>query len=478
MQAPLHKVRVGWWAGPEVDSPLYALRGMLLRAEMRARLGGFSPVLVSGAPGAWASAGFTGEPAALGELSELGTDFPAGLDILVASGRAATNGQKRAQALAESGTAVVGVAPEGEWAMEPERANIGPPFGVPEPTLLASRQLPRELLEARAAYLRVVEGLPRHYVLVEDSLLGQEGGRGAPDLELALSKLAARAAPGGHRPAEVVVLAPGPLLPEDPVVAPVLRHRRAEAEEGRHLAEDWPGDPYRPRLPLRVSSPLDLAAAVAGAGAVVAQSGALMALAWSVGAPHVAMGAEGSPASDFAAWTGDASTLVSGPAEMVATIENIFARRGRPPGLKRLEATLDQALDQAAAQLEEASSKMGEADVDRQRSAVAIEARAQELMVANDALRQRLATERLRFGERSALLERAADTSVESAIKAHRGQDVILRRRLEDTEREMRRLQEETAVQRAELRGIYATRTMKALVPARQFYGRLRKMAR
>ena len=91
--------------------------------------------------------------------------------------------------------------------------------------------------------------------------------------------------------------------------------------------------------------------------------------------------------------------------------------------------------------------------------------RAQELEAVNEALRQRLAVERLRFGERSALLERAANTSVESAIKAVHGQDVIVRRRLEQTEKEMKRLQEETALQQAELRAIHASLTMRALAP-------------
>jgi hypothetical protein len=42
----------------------------------------------------------------------------------------------------------------------------------------------------------------------------------------------------------------------------------------------------------------------------------------------------------------------------------------------------------------------------------------------------------------------------------------------------MRRLQEETAEQQAELRAIHATMTMRALAPAREFYGRLRRSAR
>jgi hypothetical protein len=283
---------------------------------------------------------------------------------------------------------------------------------------------------------------------------------------------------GADRPAEIVRLAPGLLLAEDPLVEAVLESRRTETEEGRYQPEDWPGFPDRPRLPLRVTSPVDLAAAVAGATAVIAQSGAMMALAWALGTPHAAVAPEESPASAFAAWTGDASALAEDPAELIATMDNIFARRGRPPGLKRLEATLDQSLDEAAGDLKKRAAEVAAEGRGRPSSEAALNARLHEVQAVNDALRQRLAVERLRFGERSALLERTAHTSVQSAIKAVHGQDVILRRHLEATEKEMRRLQEETAGQQAELRAIHATMTMRALVPAREFYARLRRAAR
>ena len=51
-----------------------------------------------------------------------------------------------------------------------------------------------------------------------------------------------------------------------------------------------------------------------------------------------------------------ASALAEGPGELVATLDNIFARRGQPPGLKRLEATLDQSLDEAASNLGKAAA--------------------------------------------------------------------------------------------------------------------------
>ena len=152
---------------------------------------------------------------------------------------------------------------------------------------------------------------------------------------------------------------PGPLAADDPGAEAVLAGRRAETEEGRHQPEDWPGHPERPRLGLRVTSPVDLAAAVAGAEAVVARSGALMALAWALGTPHVALAGEDSPASNFAAWTGDASALAQDGAALVATMDNIFARRGRPAGLKRLEATLDQSLDDATANLVKVAAATG-----------------------------------------------------------------------------------------------------------------------
>ena len=165
-----------------------------------------------------------------------------------------------------------------------------------------------------------------------------------------------RAPADGGAPAEVVWLSPGALV-EDPKAESALRERRAEDEEGRYQPEDWPGNPWRPQPELRVTNPVDVAAAVAAAGVVVAHSGALMALAWALGVPHVALGPEESAPSAFAAWTGDASALAADPGEIVATIPNIFARTGKPPGFKRLEATLDQALDESAEITEENGSR-------------------------------------------------------------------------------------------------------------------------
>jgi hypothetical protein len=470
----LRHLRVGWWAGGEPADPLAALTGSLLRAEIRARCPGFSPVLVHGAPASWPEPGFTGEPEAVHLTSDWANGSAAPLAVLVASGGSAPGGSKMAQRLAESGAATVAIAPEQSWGLEPS-ASVGPPFAVPEPVLLAARHLPRRTLDARGALLRVVEGLPRHYVLVEAGLLDGSGpAEGVDDLDLALHRLARRA--GGDRPAELVQLVPGPLAADDPEAESSLRERRAEAEEGRHQPEDWSGE-ARPPWGLRVTNPVDVAVAVAGAEVVVARTGAMMALAWALGTPHAAVAGEGTPASDFAAWTGDASALTEDGAGLVATIDNIFARRGRPRGLKRLEATLDQSLDQAAANLVSKAAGTRPDGPGGATSEAAWHERAQELQAVNEALRQRLAVERLRFGERAALLERAANTSVESAIKAVHGQDVIVRRRLEQTEKEMRRLQEETALQQAELRAIHASLTMRALAPARAWYERVRGAA-
>ncbi|HUB72102.1 MAG TPA: hypothetical protein VL984_16895 [Acidimicrobiales bacterium] len=469
----LEHLRVGWWAGQEPSGPLETLTGGLLRAEVTSRCQWLRPVLVYGTPASWAEPGFTGEPVAVQAIDEWSGPLASSFDILVASGSPEPGGAKLAHALSEDGTGTVAVAPEEAWGLLPS-ASVGAPFGVPQPSVLAPRHFPPKLLEARRSYLRVVEGLPAQYVLVEGALL--EGGEPAlgSDLEMALEQLSEKA--GGDKPAEVVRLAPGP-LGEDPEVEAVLRQRRAEAEEGRYLAEDWPGYRDRPRLPLRVTSPVDLAAAVSGAAAVLATSGALMALCWALGVPHVAIAPEESAATDFSAWTGDTSAVVEQPAELVATMGNIFARRGRPPGLRRLEATVDQSLDEAASNLEKAATEAagrGRGHLGR----VSPEERIHELETVNESLRLRLAAERLRFGERSALLEKAAGTTVESAIKAVHGQDVIVRRRLQETEREMRRLQEETAVQQAELRAIHASPAMRALTSARGWYERRWKATR
>ncbi|HMK98128.1 MAG TPA: hypothetical protein VK425_11320 [Acidimicrobiales bacterium] len=465
----LEQLRVGWWAGPEPPAPLASLVGSVLRAEMVSRCPWLRPLLLLGAPSSWADPGFTGEPMAAHPAPEWGGASLPSLDLVIVSSAPEPGGLKLVHAMVEEGTVMVAVAPGESWGLDPH-LSVGAPFAVPEPAVLAARHFDRELLRGRLAYLRVVEGLPQDYVLVEGALF-----EGAPqDLEIALGRLAENAS--GSARAEVVRLAPGP-LGEDPEVEAVLRERRAETEEGRYQAEDWPGPPDRSRLPLRVTSGLDLVAAVSGAGAVVACSGALMALAWALGVPHVAIAPETSAARDFSAWTGDTSAVAETPTEMVAVMGNIFARRGSPFGLRRVEATLDQALDEAAANLEKAAAEVAVYGAGRP-ARVSPEERAHEIEAVNEALRLRLAAERLRFGERSALLEKAALTTVESAIKAVHGQDVIVRRRLEQTEKEMRRLQEETAVQQAELRAVYGTRAMKALAPARELYRRLRTALR
>jgi hypothetical protein len=454
--------RVGWWAGAEAGDPLAALTGWLLRQEILARFPGALPVLVGPEPASWCDPGFTGE------LALARRDWPAQagapFEVFVASGAPGLGGAELADALRQAGAPCVAVAPDRSWGFD-EALSLGAPFGVPEPALLAARHLPKRLLNARQAYLRVVEGLPRRYVLVGADLL--DGHEPSADLALALSHLARRAGEDG-RPARVVRLAPGPLLPEDPEVEESLRRRRAEGEEARTQPEDWPGYLSGEVFPLRVTSPVDLAAAVAGAGAVLAGTAALMALAWALGAPHVAIGPQGGPASDFAAWTGDSSALASEPAEVVATIDNVFARRGAPPGLPRLEATLDRVLDVAATDLEK-----GLAEAAGHGPPVDQRARAgqlvHELETVNCALRARMAAERLRFGERAALLEKTAETTLESAIKAVHGQDVMVRRRLEEVEREMHRLQEETAAQQAELRAIHESIAWRALAPLRQW---------
>jgi len=468
----LEHTRVGWWAGTEANDPLAALTAALLRAELRSRCPGLSPILVSATPGSWAEPGFTGEPSVTCQANRAGAADFLDLDVFVVSGSCEGGGTKMAQVLAESGTPGVAVAPEQDWGLEPHRS-VGSPFAVPEPVLLAPRHLPAPLLEARGAYMRVVEGLPKHYVLVEGTVASSEDGVLPADLDLALKRLA-EGAGGDGSVAEVVWLSPARLT-EDPKAEGALRQRRAETEEGRYQPEDWPGYPWRPQHEIRVTSPVDVAAVVASAGAVVAHSGAMLALAWALGVPHVALGPEESPPSAFAAWTGDASALAADPAEIIATIPNIFARTGRPPGFKRLEATLDQSLDESAEILKKTAADVSTNGRGSEGLSPAMEARIQELQAVNDALRQRLGAERLRFGERAALLEKAANTSVESAIKAVHGQDLIVRRRLEVMEKELRRLQEETAEQQAELRAIHGTAEM---TPARGFYERLRKAPR
>jgi len=496
----LQQVRVGWSAYAEMDDPLATLAGWLLRRELASRLPGLSPLLAYGKALSWDAPGFTGE---LVLRSPMADDGQPAIDILVASGDLGTTGEETAGRLAEAGVPVVPVAPYGGWPADP-RLCVGPPFAVPEPVVLAARHLSSQLLRARGAFLRVVQGLGPRYVLVDQTLLAGEASQTARDgpgqrsgvngqtardgagqrsgvngLEAALEELAGACAKNdGGAQVDVVPLVASRLRLDDPEVEAVLLQRRAETEEGRYQPEDWPGYERRPRLALRVTSPFDLAAAVAGAEVVVAASGTLMALAWSLGVPHVALAGQTSAASAFAAWTGDATAVVSEVSQLAGSIGHALARRGKPPGLGRLEATVDQSLDEAAGTL----GKMVDDVVDNGRVEArpwsASAERVQELQVVNDALRRRLAAERLVFGERAALLERAANTTVESAVKAVQGQDVVTRRRLEVALKEMKRLQDETAQQQAELRAIHGTMTWRATSSAREWYERLRRGAR
>jgi hypothetical protein len=170
--------------------------------------------------------------------------------------------------------------------------------------------------------------------------------------------------------------------------------------------------------------------------------------------------------------TGGPGAVVAGLAELVATMRNVVAQRGCHPGLKRLEAILDQSVDEATSNMETraaevaATGRPGTTGASRQELLHRLEA-------VNEALRSRLPVERARFGDRAALLEGAAHTAVESAIKAVHGRDVIARCRLEEAEKVIRRWQEETADQQIEPRAIYANRTMQAVVPVRQLDARL-----
>ena len=511
------ELRIGWASYAEAGDPLAALTGWLLRAEMASRLPGFSPLLCYGPNRpAWDAPGFTGE-LAVGGAAGQGSSGLAELDLLAASGASAPAPVEMGEG-ASADVPVVAVAPYAGWELD-ARLSVGPPFGIPEPALLAARHLPAKLNADRVAYLRVVQGLPSRYVLVEPghsaaggrepghSAAGREPGHSAADsepghraagpepggrprgglgdqpwgepgggLEEALEGLTrACSKMAGNKRVEVVRLAPGPLLLDDPEVEAVLLERRVETEEGRYQPEDWPGYEQRATLPLRVSCPLDLVAAVAGAEAVVASTGPLLALAWSLGVPHVALAEEESPAGAFVAWTGDATALAVEPSELTKTIDHVLARRGTPPGLKRLEAIVDHSLDEAAETIGKRAGELAASGRTKTQPEAVLAERVQELRATNDALRQRLAAERLLFAERASLLERTAHSTVESAIQAVQGQDVGTRRRLEVALKEMKRLQDETAEQQAELRAIHGTAAWRALQPARQWYERLRR---
>jgi hypothetical protein len=433
----MHATRhLAWWAGSELDDPVASLRGLTLRAELGDRLSHQAVTLIRDEAPSGCEPGFTGEPVA--PSTELVGD------ALVVIGGSAEPPAALIDRYRDAGHPVVSLAPEGQWG--DDRREVPGADAI----VLAARRLDERTLDRQAALLRVVAGLPKAYVLWAPEGAQRKARTGA-DVPVAIAELAARLE------AEVVVYAPGAMTADDAQVETVLAQRRQEADARRRLPEDWTPGPDRPLLRLRISSPLALAAAVAHARAVVAADRSFRALAWALGVPQMAPPHDGSAGRGLA---GTGTEIPSSSSPVDGSIPTLARRRrARPEALPDLEALLDQHLDTAAAEIEASIPAPSDHD--------ALERRVRELEATNEALRRRMAAERLRFAERAALLEEGFG-ALPSAPRGHGAPDAVLQRRLEERDEEVRRLQ-------SELAAVYATKTMRMVAPLRQAYGTMRR---
>lgn len=407
-------------------SPLDQLRGEVVATELRRRMDGwdvriYQVGLTGGRPGI---AGQPIWPLLLdGPLHDRSTN---GLDAAVVAGTWAEGGLL--ERIAESGCPVhVAHAP-----------SSGPGDGrpaVPDPLLLGTRMLDASLLDQRAKHLALVGALPPSepgHLLVS---LAPRQGDAVPSLVAVLAELASRS---------VVVVADGSGDPDRRPAAAL------EASVGRSPF-------FAPPMPA-----LDLAAAVASAELVVSDDAGLLWLALALRRPAFGLGpaGPGSELAALAAWLGD-PTAVADQVGSLDTARSDAVRRAADPRLTvGPTEELDLFLDELAAALRAAPGRRGERSVAR-RLAEALE-RARVLEAVNDGLRRNLRKQRLAFGE-TIMPGDLGDFDDGVPAMEHKA----LQERLRQTE-------ESLAAARAELAATYATRTMRAVAPARRVYGRMR----
>ncbi len=225
------------------------------------------------------------------------------------------------------------------------------------------------------------------------------------------------------------------------------------------------------------AAPLDLVALVDEARLVVAGSPSMAALATGLGRPTIALGPEpaGIPSgAEETRWglpRADPDRLVEIARRCLAGLDHSAGDRDRRTQLE-LAAGIDVIIDHAVSGLVESRNHRVR-EVAAQQVKALID-RTEQLEVANVALQERLARERLamaayvhdRWDEARPAAELGACPPVVGPEPSTPAGD-----RLEEAETEVRRL-------RAEIDRIYATRTMRTLQPARALYARLRSTIR
>jgi hypothetical protein len=206
-------------------------------------------------------------------------------------------------------------------------------------------------------------------------------------------------------------------------------------------------------------SPLDLAAMVSGAECIITDSPSLLATAYAFLRPVILVRGRHHPQAWV--WDGFGATIVDGP-------DGIGGREGRLPAeppealtkgsVAAVEALLDEVAGRLRAERQGLEARTPDDALAELQERVAI------LEQVNAGLRRRLAHEReatmalVRRTERSPILDTGVPAATSDAAQLAAADEV---RELQD-----------------ELRRVYATKTMRAVAPARRLYGRWRSMLR
>ena len=457
---PVHGPAIGLVIeSPETSGgPLAWLRTSVIAGELRGRLGGFA-VRYFDSEATEPTTSWTGEPVC--PLQPWGVDrageIAAVIDALVFSGPTHPDAIRVAGS-AGCATAEVGTRPvEGRAsgsADEPmtlpdrpgdvigPRLLLGAPSGdggtesgtraIPDPLLLVSRVAGPDAMERRFDYLRALGRLPAD----------------GPCAVIALWEVPETSAAAVARSLDEVAARTGSRLV-------VLAGARSAQQPG--FTELLTAD----QCPLAIEDPVDLVAVIAGSELVVTDSAAMLATAIGLRRPCQALAARPSGALiELAEWLGDPDVILDRPTALPGSVDLARARARDDRTYLRLTDLLDGALDEVAAGIRGTLGR---------RAALSIPVRLAELnerlsllTLANQQLQDRMAKERLAFGNAARELRSGGFPAPADELD-QRALDVelrIVRARLDEAERE--------------IQAIYATKTMRALQPARQIYRRLR----
>lgn len=194
---------------------------------------------------------------------------------------------------------------------------------------------------------------------------------------------------------------------------------------------------------------VDLVAAVACADAVVTSSPSLMTLTLAFGRPCAALDLADDRRFDAVARAaGVPDAIVRAPGDIAAALAHARSPSAAAASQQRIEAELDRRFDEVAAVIEATVTERR--GVEQPPIAIAsLPARLAAVEAAYAGLQDRMAAERLAFADQAEVYRRQAEADLVRAKAAQ-------------------------AVAEAHLAALMATRTMKVLGPARDFYGRLR----